>query len=306
LNLVRRFLLLIMLTAMCGDLLSQELQPRRWAALPVGVNFVALGTLWTYGDILFDPALLIEDAEVEILGVGAGYIRTFEMFGKQARIDAALPYANGRWSGLLDGEPASVRRHGFADARLRLSVNLLGSPPLKMREFAGFQAQNPAYTTVGAAVGVTVPTGEYRSDRLINLGENRWVIRPELGVLHQHHNWQFEVTGSVFLFGDNDEFWQGTVRKQDPLWFVQGHAIYTFRPGLWASVSGGYAQGSRSEISGTFKADDSRIRYWKVTVGVPINRRQGLSFAFATGRTNTLNDADLDRFAVNWSLMFGE
>jgi hypothetical protein len=199
LNLVRRFLLLIMLTAMCGDLLSQELQPRRWAALPVGVNFVALGTLWTYGDILFDPALLIEDAEVEILGVGAGYIRTFEMFGKQARIDAALPYANGRWSGLLDGEPASVRRHGFADARLRLSVNLLGSPPLKMREFAGFQAQNPAYTTVGAAVGVTVPTGEYRSDRLINLGENRWVIRPELGVLHQHHNWQFEVTGSVFL-----------------------------------------------------------------------------------------------------------
>ena len=104
-NLVRRFLLLIMLTAMCGDLLSQELQPRRWAALPVGVNFVALGTLWTYGDILFDPALLIEDAEVEILGVGAGYIRTFEMFDKQARIDAALPYANGRWSGLLDGEP---------------------------------------------------------------------------------------------------------------------------------------------------------------------------------------------------------
>ena len=305
-NLLRRFALLIVLTTLCGDVLSQELQPRRWAALPVGVNFVALGTLWTWGDILFDPALLIEDAEVEILGVGAGYLRTFEMFGKQARIDVGLPYANGRWNGLLDGVPTAVRRHGFGDLQLRLSANLLGPDPLKMREFAQSAAQNPVYTTFGAALGVTVPTGEYRSDRLINLGDNRWVLRPELGVLHQRNNWQFEVTGAVFLFGDNDEFFRGTVRKQDPLWFVQGHAIYTFRPGLWAGLSGGYAMGSRSEINGDFKLDDSRIRYWKVTVGVPINRRQGLSFAFASGRTNTLNDSDLDRVTVNWSLMFGK
>ena len=53
------------------------------------------------------------------------------------------------------------------------------------------------------------------------------------------------------------------------------------------------------------KDDDSRIRYWKITVGVPINARQGLSFAFAAGRTNTLFDSNLDRVTVAWSLMFG-
>ena len=73
---------------------------------------------------------------------------------------------------------------------------------------------------------MNVPLGQYNSDWLINLGSNRYVIRPQLGVLHQRRSWQFEVTGSLFLFQDNDEFWLGTRLEQDPLWFVQGHVIY--------------------------------------------------------------------------------
>ena len=71
-------------------------------------------------------------------------------------------------------------------------------------------------------------------------------------------------------------------------------------------MSGGYAWGGRSEISGVRKDDDSRLRYLKITVGVPINARQGLSFAFASGRTNTLFDSNLDRVIVAWNLMFGD
>lgn len=110
----------------------------------------------------------------------------------------------------------------------------------------------------------------------------------------------------MFLFGDNDNFWKGAVREQDPLWFIQGHVIYTFKPGLWGSFSSGYGHGSRSFISGQRKADDSRIGYWKLSLGVPINPGQGLSFAFAVGRTNTHYDLDLGRLSVSWSLMFGQ
>jgi len=303
---LRLFLILLALGTISADLLCQELQPRHWAHLPSGINFIGAGTNWTYGDILFDPALKIENTEQDAGAVAVSYVRTFDWFGKQTRIDVALPYASGSWQGLLNGEPASLRRRGFGDAQLRFSLNFLGSPALKSREFAKFQAKNPINTTMGCAIAVILPTGEYRSDQLINLGGNRWIVRPELGVLHQRHKWQFEVTGSVFMYGDNDEFWQGAVRKQDPLWFIQGHAIYTFRPGLWASLSGGYAMGSRSEVNGVSLADDSRLRYWKLTVGMPINARQGLNFAFASGSTNTPNDADLGRFSLAWSLMFGK
>jgi hypothetical protein len=236
----------------------------------------------------------------------AGYIRTFDWFGKTARVDVTLPYAKGHWQGLLNGEAASVRRQGLADARLRLSVNLIGAPALRGKDFTRFRASNPVTTVLGAAVAITLPSGEYSSDQLLNLGANRWTVRPQLGVLHQRQKWQFEVTGSVFLFGDNDNFWQGTVREQDPLWFIQGHIIYTFKPGLWGSFSGGYGHGSRSTISGLPTADDSRLRYWKVSLGVPINARQGLNFGFAVGTSNTRSDGDLKRFALGWSMMFGQ
>jgi len=61
-----------------------------------------------------------------------------------------------------------------------------------------------------------MPFGEYSSERLINLGENRWVIRPQLGVTHTRGKWTGELTGSVFLYGDNDEFWQDTKLESDP------------------------------------------------------------------------------------------
>ena len=109
----------------------------------------------------------------------------------------------------------------------------------------------------------------------------------------------------MFLFGDNNDFWQGTVREQDPLWFIQGHVVYTFKPGLWSSFSGGYGYGSRSTVFGIPKNDDSRLRYWKLSLGVPINSRQGLNFSFALGRTNTRSDANLNRVGMGWSLMFG-
>jgi hypothetical protein len=304
LKLTRLLTTLLLMAGLSADLLGQELQPRRWAALPSGINFVGAGAGWTFGDINFDPALLIEDAEVELAGMAGSYLRTFGLLGKQARVDIVVPYGNGHWEGLLDGEPASVRRSGFGDAQLRFAYNFIGPPAQSPGEFRQYLGENPVDTTAGIGVTVIAPTGEYRSDRLINLGNNRWVVRPEIGVLHQRNNWQFEATGSVFIFGDNDEFWMGTVREQEPLWFAQGHAIYTFRPGLWAGLSGGYAWGGRSEISGVRKGDDSRLRYLKLTLGIPINARQGLSIAFASGRTNTLFDSDLDNFAVGWSLMF--
>jgi hypothetical protein len=36
---------------------------------------------------------------------------------------------------------------------------------------------------------VQLPTGEYFDDRLINLGTNRFMFRPQIGVQHQRRNW---------------------------------------------------------------------------------------------------------------------
>ncbi len=293
--------LLLGLWLSAEPVVAQDLEPRRWSQLPTGINFVGVGLAYTEGDIFVDPVLEIEDANVDMLIAGVSYVRSFGLFGKSARFDVSLPYADGRWEGLLQGEPASVERQGFKDPRFRISMLLYGGPALDPKAFAETPRSN---TVVGIGLSVVAPLGEYFDDKLINLGENRWIIRPQLGVTHTRGKWTYELTGSVFYFTENDRFFQGTKLENDPLWAIQGHLIYTFRPGLWTSLSTAYGDGAEPTIDGVPR--DATTENWltALSFGLPISRTQGLKFTYLRSRTQVPNGADLDTLLIGYSKMF--
>jgi hypothetical protein len=309
-QLIQKFLtaaifLLLWQAFICTETQAQDLEPRRWSHLPIGLNVLGVATAWTDGDISFDPVLRIEDGTFDMWVAGVGYARSFELFGKSARFDFNAPYARGRWEGLVNGVDTVVRRQGFMDPYMRFSINLYGAPPLRGKEFVQYRREHPVETTIGAAIGVMLPLGDYNDQKLINLGNNRFTIRPQLGVLHQRYKWQFELTGSVFLSQANDEFWKGNELKRDPLWFSQGHIIYTFKPGLWASASVGYAYGGQSKINGVSKDDDQRTLYTALSLGVPINMQQGLKFSYFTSETHTSTGSSYNALIAAWSINWG-
>ena len=151
---------------------------------------------------------------------------------------------------------------------------------------------------------MVLPLGEYSDRRLINLGANRLVISPQLGVLHQRNRWQFELTGSAFLFQDNDEFWQGTHLEQDPLWFIQAHVVYGFRPGWWVSASTGFAYGGESFVNGQPKNNESRSGYRAVSAGVPLSRSQALKFTWVVAETHVRVGLNSEGLHTAWTLVF--
>lgn len=303
----RALCLVFLLVTGCptGGVHAQDLEPRRWSHLPSGLNVLGAVTGYTDGEIFFDPVLLAEDVTFDVYAAGLGYARAFELAGKSARIDFNAPYASGRWEGLVDGEYTTVRRRGFLDPRIRFSINLVGAPPLSGEEYIRYRRENPVNTTVGAALAVKLPVGDYNEQKLINLGGNRFVLRPQLGVLHQRHQWQFELTGSVFLYQDNDEFWSGNTLEQDPLWFVQGHVIRSLKPGWWVSLSGGFAHGGRPHVNGAAKDNDARSRYVAVSFGMPINRQQSLKFTYLTSDTHIAQGTDTSAVLLGWSINWG-
>ena len=69
--------------------------------------------------------------------------------------------------------------------------------------------------------------------------------------------WSFELTGSVFLFSTNHEFWNGNTLEQDPRWAVQAHVVRTFPKRLWASASGAWGADGQSQVNDVQK-DDKR------------------------------------------------
>ncbi len=149
-----------------------------------------------------------------------------------------------------------------------------------------------------------MPYGEYLEDKLINLGQNRWIVRPQLGVTHTRGKWTMELTGSVFLYSDNDEFWNGNRLENDEVYAVQGHLIHTFRPGLWASLSTAYGSGGEAQINGVNKDNPAGNWLSALSLGLPINRTQGIKLSWLRARTQKDTGLDLDTVLMAYSVMF--
>ena len=294
-------------TALCillmplGEALAQDLEPRRWTPLPAGLNVIGVGYVRTEGDVFFDPVLKIEDAEVGGHTVVLSYVRSFAIGEKLARFDMLIPWQNMRWTGLLDGAPATASRVGLADPWVRLSVILAGAPASENSQ----NQSSKSNTIIGAAIAVQLPLGEYFDDKLLNLGQNRVVIRPQIGVLHTRGRWSYELTGSVFLYGDNDDFFGGSTVEKDPLYAVQAHLIHNFeKRGYWAAFSAGYGRGGSATVDGIASNNSKRLFLSALAFGVPIRKNQGIKFAYISQRTNTSNDADTDSLLIAWSVIF--
>ncbi|MEN8108271.1 MAG: transporter [Pseudomonadota bacterium] len=283
---------------------AQDIEPRRWTPLPIGMNILGVGAVHTDGDIALDPVLELEDVTVEVETIALTFLHSFELLGKSARFDVRLPYKDARWEGLLAGEPASTERKGMGDPRLRLSVNFLGAPALKGRKFQAYRASHPINTVVGAALSITLPLGEYKQDKLLNLGENRFVFRPQLGFVHTRGHWSYELTGSVFLYTDNDDFLASNKREQDPLYAVQTHLTYIPSQRWWASIGAGYDLGGESRINGVKQDDQRRDLLYGISAGLSIGLRSSVKLAYIGSRTHEDVGQDTDSIAFGYSIRF--
>ena len=208
-NLPRLIISGLFATSLLHPCIALEPVPSQWNHLPIGMNIAGVGYAYTEADILVDPVILLEDVKVKLDTWVGTYIRTFELFDKSARVDLKQGYQHGQWTGLLDGIPASASRSGWVDTVVRFAVNLYGAPPLSGKEFAVYRAGVKVETIVGMGLVVRLPTGEYMDDKLINLGNNRFAFRPQLGVIHTRGKWTVELTGDVAFYTDNDEFFNG-------------------------------------------------------------------------------------------------
>ena len=197
-----------------------------------------------------------------------------------------------------------MQREGLGDPLLRLSLNFIGAPALKGEAFRAYRTSHTTNTIVGAALAVTVPLGQYNKDKLLNLGQNRYVIRPQMGFVHTHGHWSYELTGSINFYTDNNEYWGGKKRQQDPLFLLQTHLIYTFNNRLWTSLSAGYDWGGGSTINGVDKDDDRQDLLFAISTGFPVTKKSNIKLAYIGGRTQENLGSDTDNFALSYSVRF--
>lgn len=286
------FLILVGVVTTCR---AQELEPRSYSPNPTGARFLALGYVHSAGDVLLDPSVPLSNVDARLNAGAAAYGRTFDAFGRSAIASIALPYAWGKVSGDTGEGRREVSRAGLADMRVRLGINLLGGPALSASEFA----QRRPQTTLGVSLTAVAPSGQYDPQKLVNIGSNRWSFKPELGLSYPHGDWYFEGYAGVWLFTENDNFYGGSRRKQDPITTLQAHVVYTFRPQLWIAFDVNHYRGGATTANGVRGADQQSNTRVGFTISVPAAAHQSVKLTWADGVAARLG-SDFNTVGVAW------
>ena len=264
-----------------GTAQAQQLEPRAYSPAPVGLNIFGVAAYFSSGGEVTDPASPIQNVIARVSTAMPYYGRTFGLLGRQASVTVATPVANAEIHGDVNEVGRSIDRTGVLDPLVRLAVNLFGGPALTPQEFR----QRKPETTLGASIAVTAPLGQYDPVKLINLGTNRWACKPELGFSQPVGDWTFELYAGVWLFEDNDNYFGGKVRRQDPLASYQAHIVYEVRPHLWMSADFTYYSGGETTVGGVPQHDRQDNSRGGLTLSVPVSNNQSFKLTWARGVT---------------------
>jgi hypothetical protein len=296
----RRCLYALAGTLFAGCAAAGEIEPRAYINTPVGVNFVLGGYAYSDGGLSTVASSPIDDSDLEIDTLLLAYARSFDFFGNSAKVDVILPYSDLDGTARVSGEPRERQVSGYNDPRFRLSVNFFGAPALSVKEFAGFQQD----LILGASVQVSAPLGQYDEDRLVNLGTNRWFVKPELGISKAWGDLALELSSGVFVFSNNHHYYGDTNLQQAPLYTSQLHFTYNLRPGIWAALSATVDQGGRTEAGGVKNNDDQNNSRAGFTFAWSLNRNNSLKF-YASNALHTRVSSDFDLVGIAWQYRWG-
>ncbi|MGR9071440.1 MAG: transporter [Gammaproteobacteria bacterium] len=279
---------------------AQDLEPRAYANIPVGLNFLVAGYGYTEGGIATDPALPIENAHVEVHSAFVAFARSLDVFGSSGKFDLVLPFARASGTASAFGQFRDREIDGLGDPRIHFSVNFYGAPALDMKQFADYRQD----ILIGAGIEVTAPGGQYDADKLLNIGTNRWSVKPEIGISKRLGPVTLELAGGLRFYTDNDDFLGGKTKEQATMYSVQGHFIYSFAYGVWVALDGTYYAGGRTTVGS--KRNDDRQESARVgaTLALPVNRHHSVKLYFSTGVSNRTG-SDFDVSGIAWQYRFG-
>tara|TARA_R110001592_G_scaffold103298_1_gene291123 strand:- start:4951 stop:5577 length:627 start_codon:yes stop_codon:yes gene_type:complete len=168
-----------------------DIIPGRAIATPPGLNSIMVTTIHSHLDDQYvDGKAQNLNSGIDIYNLQLRYSRTFLLNGRPSGIYIQPSLSTIRPSGSLNSHSAPT---GVGDTALALAY----------WPYADRQAEK-YFVLAGYLV---LPTGEYDSDQLFNLSQNRYSAAAQMG-FHQRLSgkWAGMITGDFHWFGENDEY----------------------------------------------------------------------------------------------------
>ncbi len=263
------------------------------------MNAFALYYGYMSGNVVADPSLPIEDFKITSHNIAAAYVHTFSLAKKLARFQVSLPYTMMDGNLKINGVDTSGSRNGLGDLKLRFGMNLFGSPALDRKDFRKYKQK----TIVGFSVVATIPTGLYYADKRINIGSNRYTIKPEIGISRRFNRIYAEGYLGVWIYGNNTDYMTNKLLKQAPVYTLQAHTSYYFKNQVWIGIDGNWFNGGQTSVNN--KSVGELKDNWRVgaTLSAPLSKSQSLKFQVNAGAFKNAG-LNYDIYSVSYQYVF--
>jgi hypothetical protein len=175
---------------------------------------------------------------------------------------------------------ASIRTTGFGDIQYLPSI---------IYDVVEDKEIN-THTYMGANLYTIMPTGTYRTTTPVNIGENRWAIKPQVAIGQRFAKaFTFDLVGNLTVFMDNTDYLVAgraasmgmpavapshQTLKQDPTWGGEAHIGVDVDPTTYVALSY-YATniGKRTRAAGTEVEAPASIQTLRFTWGWRIEKQ---------------------------------
>jgi hypothetical protein len=147
------------------------------------------------------------------------------------------------------------------------------------------------------------PWGDYEADRLVNLGYNRWALKPEIGVSRPVGRLTVDGSFGAWVYTRNSHAFPGHAHKrQEPLVSAQAHVSYTWPSRVWLAVDATHFAGGDTRLDGVDSPDYQANSRVGLTLSLPLGLRQSVKLVYSEGAT-TRRGTDFDSFSATWQLV---
>ncbi|WP_255561084.1 transporter [Polynucleobacter sp. Fuers-14] len=277
-----------MLGFICQQASAQEIEARAYSNAPIGINFISGGIAQA------------KSGSYTLTTEATSLTRIINVFGQSGRISLLLPYAQLSGAGSLGPQNINASAEGLSDPIVKISANLYGAPALSLEEFNNYKQD----LIIGTSLAASIPWGKYNSEQMLNVGANRSLIQPAIGVSQAIGSWRLELAGMATIYTNNTSFLGSNTLSQNPVYSSEAHGIYYFENTAYISADATYFMGGQKYVNGTAISGSQENWRFGSTFSYPINKRNSIRLTGSKGVYSNTN-TDYTALGISWQYRWG-
>jgi hypothetical protein len=267
---------------------AQEIEARAYSNAPIGMNFLTGGLAQA------------KSGSYTLNTQALSFTHVIDVAGQSGRLTLVLPYAELTGTGQVGAQTINASAEGLSDPLIKASLNLYGAPALTDSEFMNYRQD----LIIGASITASIPWGQYNSSQMINVGANRSLIQPAMGLSQAVGPWRLELAGMATVYTSNNNFMGNNTLSQNPIYSGETHVIYYFPNTAWISADATYFTGGQTYVNGLPASGTQENWRFGSTLSYPVDKNNSIRLTGSKG-VYSRTDTSYNAVGISWQYRWG-